>query len=1227
MSIDPGLTIGILGGGQLARMLALAAAPLGLRTHVYDPSANTPAGQVTDLLTVADYDDEKALADFGDQIDVVTFEFESVPARTAEILADHVTVRPGPTAFAIAQDRLLEKTFLTKEAGVGVAPFAPVDSLADLNAALDAINTPAVLKTRRLGYDGKGQVKISDQKQAKTALETIAHAPAILEGFVPFERELSVIVARDVGGASQTFDVVENIHKNHILDQTLAPAHIADPVRTEAQRMAVAIADALDYVGVLAVELFLLSDGGLLVNEIAPRVHNSGHWTIEACYTSQFEQHMRAVAGLPLGDPGRHSDAIMTNLIGDDVLAWNKLISDDPAAGLHLYGKGDARPGRKMGHITRLYPKGDLMDNQDHPEINRRQFLGSVGAGAAATAVAGGAAEANDAPNAADAGWSNWSGWQLANPKTLAHPETTADLAKLVREASELRVAGAGHSFAPLVPTDGTLISLDRMAGVIEVDAEAGQALVHAGTPISAVGDPLWEAGLSLPNQGDIDKQAIAGAVGTSTHGTGVDLQSFSSLPTEISLMLASGDEITVSAEQDADIFHAARCSLGALGVMTRLRLQCVPRYYLKGRQYFEKIDVALDGIADLAQQNRHAEMWAFPYGDSALVKVLDLVDGPPETPPAPPGAAEDVLLELSAETARLLPFVSEFLQGLVGPLTETTHYHGRAYQVFPSPRDVRFNEMEYQVPVDQGPEALMAIRAALQKADINVFFPLEYRFVKADDALISPFEGRDAVSISVHQYYKQDYRPLFEVTEPVFDQFDGRDPQTAGPHRQISEPAFAHALWGNGVKRRTFLAGAAALLGAGAIAAKPGDQSDPDQAGHDDYFVRLQAALKRAGIARPTMVIDRNRLDQNIATLMNNLPLGLAYRIVAKSLPSAGLIDYVMQQAGTHRLMVFHQPFLNDLASQQPFADVLIGKPMPVAAAKRFYETLPDSFEAMAFGVGIKWLIDSKDRLDQYEALGKAMDAPIRVNLEIDVGLHRGGFTDPAAMPALIDRIEKSDYLSFDGFMGYDAHVAKVPDLMGWQGRSFDAGQKIYGEFLDAAAFRLGQEAVRLTTRNAAGSPTYQFYKDSEIANEVSVGSALVKPTDFDIPTLTDHIPAAFIATPVLKKSGPPQVPALEALTPLMRAWDPNQAQTFFIYGGYWKAKPVSPKGLAINPVYGRSTNQEMLNGAARIVLDVDDFVFLRPTQSEFVFLQFGDLAVFDGEEITDFWPVLDQS
>jgi 5-(carboxyamino)imidazole ribonucleotide synthase len=348
--LRPGATVGILGGGQLGRMLALAAARLGLRAHICDPDPAAPAGAVAARLTTAAWDDAAALAAFAAAVDVVTYEFENVPAAALDAVAGQAPVRPGRRALAVSQDRVEEKTFLAG-LGLATAPFAAVEGPADLPAAIAATGLPAILKTRRLGYDGKGQARIDRPDEAAGKLAAIGGGPAILEGFVAFEREISVIAARGLTGAVVAFDPGENVHEGGILRTTTVPARIAPRTRAEAVLLAGRILTALDYVGVMGVELFV-APAGLMVNEIAPRVHNSGHWTEAACLIDQFEQHIRAVAGWPLGDGRRHSDVVMTNLIGDEVHRALELAAD-PAARLHLYGKAEARPGRKMGHVTR----------------------------------------------------------------------------------------------------------------------------------------------------------------------------------------------------------------------------------------------------------------------------------------------------------------------------------------------------------------------------------------------------------------------------------------------------------------------------------------------------------------------------------------------------------------------------------------------------------------------------------------------------------------------------------------------------------------------------------------------------------------------------------------------------------------------------------------------------------------------------------------------------------
>jgi 5-(carboxyamino)imidazole ribonucleotide synthase len=346
------ITVGILGGGQLGRMLSVAASRLGLKTHIFEPSANPPAAHVADALTTASYDDVAALQAFAKSVDVITYEFENIPTSALDVLEALRPIHPGRQALATSQDRLTEKNFL-QSLGLQTAPFATVDNAADLDAAIASIGTPAILKTRTMGYDGKGQARIMSANDAPQAIADMAGAPALLEGFVNFSHEVSIIGARSADGAVACFDPGENVHVNGILRTTTVPAKLTPSQRTDAVLIAARILNELNYVGVMGVELFVTPQG-LIVNEIAPRVHNSGHWTQNGCTIDQFEQHMRAVAGWPLGDGTRHSDVVMENLIGDDMDRVSDLAKT--TAALHLYGKADVKEGRKMGHVNHVKP-------------------------------------------------------------------------------------------------------------------------------------------------------------------------------------------------------------------------------------------------------------------------------------------------------------------------------------------------------------------------------------------------------------------------------------------------------------------------------------------------------------------------------------------------------------------------------------------------------------------------------------------------------------------------------------------------------------------------------------------------------------------------------------------------------------------------------------------------------------------------------------------------------
>jgi 5-(carboxyamino)imidazole ribonucleotide synthase len=349
--LAPGATIGILGGGQLGRMLSVAASRLGLRTHIFEPGANPPAGHVADRVTTAPYEDAAALVAFAESVDVITYEFENVPAASLDRLEAIRPIRPNRRALAISQDRMAEKDFLTG-LGLQTAPYARVTDGESLTAALALIGTPAILKTTRLGYDGKGQARIMSPQDAPAALAAMAGAEAVLEGFIDFSHEVSVIAARGLDGSVACYDPGENVHRNGILHSTTVPARLSAGQRTDAVLLAARILNALDYVGVLGVELFV-TENGLIVNEIAPRVHNSGHWTQQGCAIDQFEQHIRAICGWPLGDGSRFADVVMENLIGKDVDRV-PLLARERNLAIHLYGKAEAKAGRKMGHVNRI---------------------------------------------------------------------------------------------------------------------------------------------------------------------------------------------------------------------------------------------------------------------------------------------------------------------------------------------------------------------------------------------------------------------------------------------------------------------------------------------------------------------------------------------------------------------------------------------------------------------------------------------------------------------------------------------------------------------------------------------------------------------------------------------------------------------------------------------------------------------------------------------------------
>ena len=416
---------------------------------------------------------------------------------------------------------------------------------------------------------------------------------------------------------------------------------------------------------------------------------------------------------------------------------------------------------------------------------------------------------------------------------------------------------------------------------------------------------------------------------------------------------------------------------------------------------------------------------------------------------------------------------------------------------------------------------------------------------------------------------------------------------------------------------RRQFIT-TASLAAVGTVAAvRPGEHG----AQHDTYFQGLQAALRQAGVGSPTLVIDRERLQANAQQVMHNIGGRMQLRLVNKSLPCLPLLDALMQLTGSQRQMVFSLPYLQLLTQQRPKVDVLLGKPLPVAAAAQFYaRRAASSFDPSQ---QLQWLVDTPQRLQQYRDLARAQKQAMRINIEIDVGLHRGGVADEAALQAMIQLLQSEPLLQWSGLMGYDPHTEKIPDLPGIRQQARDQAKAAYQRMSRIMQASPLARPARQLTLNTAGSPTYRLHDGTGAANEVSIGSAMVKPTDFDTPLLSDLTAACFIATPVIK-SGPFQAPdGVEWIGKLAKLWDANQRHGVYIYGGHWLAQPVSPAGLAPSGLIGPSSNQQLLLGSGQQALKPDDFVFMRPTQSEAVLQQFGDIAVYSQGRITDWWPV----
>lgn len=424
-------------------------------------------------------------------------------------------------------------------------------------------------------------------------------------------------------------------------------------------------------------------------------------------------------------------------------------------------------------------------------------------------------------------------------------------------------------------------------------------------------------------------------------------------------------------------------------------------------------------------------------------------------------------------------------------------------------------------------------------------------------------------------------------------------------------------------MKRRRLLLGGGVLAAAGVLGLRPGDHGRP----HDAYFRQLQAALKQQGLMRPCLVVDLDRLDHNLNEVVQSVARGgKQLRLVEKSLPSPRLLSYISGKAGTRRLMSFHQPFLSQDAVNMPDADILLGKPMPVVMAAGFYRGLTGAFDPAR---QLQWLLDTPARLREYLMLAQGLGTRLNINIELDVGLHRGGVGDGRGLADMLSLIEENpEHLTFSGFMGYEPHVVMLPRLLGSPQTLLDQAMAIYRERVeqlrrDFPSLWREPGSARPLTFNTAGSPTYRLHENEQLSNDISVGTGLLKPSHYDLPTLATHQPAVFIATPVLKATGPVRLPGLDGASRLFSWWDVNQRETLFLYGGNWLADYVSPPGLQVNSLYGRSSNQEIVNISRAAGLRVDDLVFMRPAQSEAVLLQFGDLIVVRGGQVLDAWPV----
>lgn len=392
-------------------------------------------------------------------------------------------------------------------------------------------------------------------------------------------------------------------------------------------------------------------------------------------------------------------------------------------------------------------------------------------------------------------------------------------------------------------------------------------------------------------------------------------------------------------------------------------------------------------------------------------------------------------------------------------------------------------------------------------------------------------------------------------------------------------------------------------------------------------YYTDLSTALKGANAMRPTLVIDKAHLDQNITLVNRIIERGFNFRLVAKSLPCLPLIQYILEKTNSNRIMSFHLPFLMQAAYSLPDSDILLGKPMPVAGVEHFYSQIDQLDSTFNPDTQVHWLIDSTVRLQQYAELAQRLDRPMQINLEIDIGLHRGGYEDMSAFITSLEIIRDASHLTLTGLMGYEAYICKIPSFLGGAKKAFSNAQNKYQEFTQQVKQTLSLDNLDHLILNTGGSSTYPLYEDNKIANELACASALVKPTDFDVFTLDDHLPAAFIATPVLKVVDQPNLPMASGLSRFLRKLNLSPQSSCFIYGGNWLASPCHPANAKVSSILGHSSNQEMYDLPNNCPLKQDDFMFFRPSQSEAVLLQFGKIAIYDQGKITHWWDVFSNS